>query len=92
VRHRSDSNQADIVKALEQIGCTVYPIGRPVDLLVGTRAANFLLECKSKTGHKTPAQEKFFKNWKGQVRIVRSPEEAIQVVTESYQSQKTGKG
>lgn len=84
MRHRSDANQRAIIDALEKIGCTVFCVGRPVDLLVGRGAWNFLLECKSKTGRLTPAQKEFFATWKGQVRIVRSPEEAVRVVTESY--------
>jgi len=84
MRHRSDANQDDIVKALEKIGCSIYKIGRPVDLLVGYRSRNYILECKSDTGKLTPFQKSFFETWKGQVRIVRSPEEAIRLVTESY--------
>ena len=80
MRHRTDHNQNEIVKALEQIGCTVYKIGRPLDLLVGYRQRCYILEAKSKTGKKTPFQEKFFKEWKGQRDIVRTAEEAIAVV------------
>lgn len=86
MRHRADHNQGEIVKALEAIGCTVYKIGRPVDLVVGRNARNWLIDCKSRTGTLTPAQEKFFATWKGQVRICRTPEEAIQLVQESYSS------
>jgi len=85
MRHRADHNQDEIVTALEDIGCTVYKIGRPVDLVVGRGAKNWLIDCKSKTGKKTPFQERFFTEWKGQVRIVRSAEEAIKLVNESYQ-------
>lgn len=84
MRHRTDANQNEIVNALEKIGCTVYKIGRPVDLLVGYSCKNFIFECKSKAGKPTPFQDVFIRSWKGQVRIVRSPEEAIKVVTESY--------
>ena len=89
MRHRTDANQPAIIEALEKIGCGVYVIGRPVDLLVGYRARCFILECKSKTGKKTPAQKLFFETWPGQVRIVRSPEEAIRVVTEAYGGKST---
>ena len=84
MRHRTDANQNEIVNALEKIGCTVYKIGRPVDLVVGRNALNWLMDVKSEKGTLTPFQKRFFKEWKGQVRIVRSPEEAIKVVTESY--------
>ena len=84
MRHRTDANQKEIVEALEKIGCTVYKIGRPVDLVVGRNALNWLMDVKSEKGTLTPFQKDFFRDWKGQVRIVRSPEEAIKVVTESY--------
>jgi len=89
MRHRTDLNQPDIITALKRIGATVYVIGRPVDLLVGYRSHNYLLECKNLGGRnkKTPAQEDFFRDWKGQVRICHSAEEAIKLVTEAYKSE-----
>ena len=85
--HRSDDNQSDIVSALRAIGATVWCIERPVDLLVGFQAKNFILECK-KIGQAskglTEGQRKFIQAWKGQVRVVETAEEAIKVVTESY--------
>jgi len=85
---RVDNNQREIVEALRKIGATVYVIGLPVDLLVGYRARNFAIECK-KAGRAakglTPGQKDFMRTWKGQVRVVETPEEAIKVVTESYQ-------
>ena len=87
MRHRKDHTQDDIVKALRKIGCTVYIIGRPVDLLVGRGVKNFLFDCK-KVGFTnkdlTPFQKEFFKTWRGQVRAIESAEEAIEVVTKSY--------
>ncbi len=87
--NKRDANEAEIVKALESIGCIVYRLDKPVDLLVGYRTFNYLIEIKdgnkppSRT-KKTEAQKLFFENWKGQVRICRTAEEAIKLVTESY--------
>jgi len=83
---RVDNSQSSIVSALRKIGATVYFIGNPVDLLVGYRARNFLLECKTAgSSYKgTPKQKTFLSEWKGQVRIVKTPEEAIDVVTKAY--------
>lgn len=87
---RVDENQKEIVDALEKIGCKVIVIGRPVDLLVGYRAYNFLIECKNpdtRYGSKdesTPTQRQFFTDWPGQVRKVWSAEEAIKLVTGAY--------
>ena len=85
--HRTDLNQPAIIKALRDIGCSVDVIGEPVDLLVGYRAKNWLIECKRpQRGVDTPFQKKFFSEWKGQVRKCHSAEEAIKLVTEAYKS------
>jgi hypothetical protein len=84
-----DLNQSEIVKALRAIGCDVELIGRPVDALVGYRKHNFLLEIKQegKQSRKDQkAQQDWIKNWRGQVRYVTSPEEAIRLVTMGYRT------
>ena len=80
-----DGNQQEIVDALRAIGCDVQVIGEPVDLLVGYHARNYLLEVK-RPGEKprTQKQKDFIRNWKGQVRIVESAEEAIDLVMWAY--------
>jgi hypothetical protein len=82
---RIDANQDAIVAALRAYGASVEVIGKPVDLLVGWRGENFLFECKD--GRKppsgrplTPAQKEFIPNWRGQVLVVLSPEEALNVL------------
>lgn len=45
---RSDSNQSDIVKALRDGGAKVWPIRRPVDLLIGIDGSLVLAENKAK--------------------------------------------
>ena len=84
--HRRDDNEKDVVDALEAIGCTVYRMGRPVDLLVGYRKHNFCIEVKNKDGFNklTDFQKKWIPEWRGQVRIVTTPQEAIALVTEAY--------
>lgn len=83
---KTDDNEKDIIAALKKIGCTVERIGRPVDLLVGFRKRNYLIECKNTEGRNTltQAQKKFIPAWQGQVRIVHTPDEAIQLVTRAY--------
>lgn len=84
-----DLNQSDIVNALRLIGCDVYVIGEPVDLLVGYRKRNFLLECKRRGMENRKDQQHqrdWIKNWRGQARVVTSAEEAIELVTKAYQS------
>ena len=87
---QTDHNQQEIIDALRKIGCSVYAIGIPVDLLVGYRACTYLLECKNpgtdygKNNRATKTQKDFISSWKGQVRIVENAEEAIELVTKSY--------
>jgi len=91
MRHRAkiDDNQPAIVKALEQIGCSVQSLaacgsGVP-DLLVGYRGYNVLLEIKD--GKKIPSKRKLTQDqtvwhvlWKGQVKVVETVEQAISAV------------
>lgn len=83
---RRDENEPEIIAALEAIGCTVYQMDQPCDLLVGRGAVNILMEIKNPAKpkgdrKKTPAQEEFFKMWKGQVRIVETVDQAIDLIT-----------
>ena len=82
-----DINQKEIVDALKQIGCSVVVIGTPVDLLVGYRKHNFLVEVKApgaKPRKDQEAQRQFLKDWKGQARQLSTVDEAIRLVTRAY--------
>lgn len=82
-----DSNEAEIIKALRMIGCDVVQLDKPVDLLIGYRARNFLIEVKP-PGRENRADQKeqaeWRKNWRGQVMVVTSIDQAIKLVTEAY--------
>jgi hypothetical protein len=86
---RVDDNQQQIVEALRAIGATVRVVtqgGGLPDLLVGFRGNTILMEVKD--GKKppsarvlTPAEQKFFDEWRGGlVVVVNSIEEAIAVL------------
>ncbi len=72
---RVDRNQAEIVDALRAMGCSVWIIGLPLDLLVGVpgkdgAGTTMLFEVKDGTkppsGRKhTDLQAEFFKTWRG---------------------------
>lgn len=79
-----DTNHKEIVEALRKFGASVIslaPVGGGVpDLLVG-KGINFIIEVKKDSkSNLTPAQEKFFKEWKGFVFRVNSAEEAIEKI------------
>ena len=84
-----DLNQMEIVASLRKIGATVQSLatvgnGCP-DLLVGFQGINYLMEVKD--GDKapsaqklTPDQVKWHLEWCGDVHIVRSVDDAFQVL------------
>jgi len=86
---KADINQSGIIVALKDAGATVRSLhavgmGCP-DLLVGFRGINFLIEVKSplakkKDGGLTPPQIYFRDHWNGQMAIVRSETEAVEIL------------
>ena len=84
-----DGNEKPIVDALIRIGCSVFRLDKPCDLLVGYRGVNFLLEIKLPLGPRggkahsdlNDSQKEFDATWRGQFEVVRSPEDAIEIVT-----------
>ena len=86
---RVDANQKQIVESLRKIGCSVTVLsmvgkGCP-DILVGKDGKNFLFEIKD--GEKVPSQKKltpdevkFRDNWRGQVDIVESINDAVAII------------
>ena len=79
-----DANEKEIIAALESIGCTVFRMDTPCDLLCGYRSRNFLIEVKSPGGRLTKAQQDFIPAWKGQIRVLETIDEAIELVTKAY--------
>jgi N-acetylmuramic acid 6-phosphate (MurNAc-6-P) etherase len=85
---RIDKNHAEIVAAFRQMKCQVQSLasigGGCPDLLVGVGGCygNVLVEVKSAKGKLTPDQNRWVREWTGgQVFIVRSVDDAIELVT-----------
>lgn len=86
---RIDKNHEQIVDALRQAGASVQSLaatgkGCP-DLLVGYQGINYLMEVKD--GNKVPSaqkltidQEHWHSVWRGSVHIVKSTNEALQIL------------
>lgn len=76
-----DENHNEIVEALRLAGCSVLSlaaIGKGVpDILVGRLGEQYLLEIKTAKGKLTPDQIIFIDKWRGEVHVVRTPEEAL---------------
>ena len=81
---RVDSNQPEIVATLRGMGCTVqhlHAVGKGVpDLLVGMRGVNLLVEVKTDGNQLNDLQEEWHEAWRGQAIIVRTSEQAAELV------------
>jgi Holliday junction resolvase len=84
MRHRADTNQQEIVDALRKIGVSVLVLSQVgsacPDLMIGWRGKNYLLEIKTENGKLSKVQEEFFDTWRGRCFIVRSVEEALELL------------
>lgn len=94
MRHRGhcgrvDANQEQIVKDLRKLGASVWITARmgdgAPDLVVAWRRKNFLFEVKDPD--KPPRERlltvdevRWHRNWCGQVDIIRTTEEALEVM------------
>jgi Holliday junction resolvase len=79
-----DGNQTEVVKNLRKLGCTVAsiaPMGKGIpDLLVGYAGRSYLLEVKQPGEKLTDDEAKWHSEWRGQVAIVTTWQEAAKVV------------
>lgn len=86
-----DDNQGEIVRAFRQLGCTVAITsqvgGGFPDLVVGVLGENLLVEIKD--GSKppsarklTPDQVEFHRDWRGQVCIIETEQDVIDLVNQ----------
>ena len=82
--NQRDANEHEIIRVLEQAGCTVIKLDTPVDLAVGRCTPRgprtFFLEVKTEKGKLTPDQVEFFDTWKGHAAIVRNEDEALKAI------------
>lgn len=79
---KRDENEVEIVNALRAIGASVAHLsskGIP-DLLVCFKNKLYLMEVKRDKGKLTPEQIKFHESWKGDIHIVRTAQEAIEIL------------
>ncbi len=81
---RVDSNHAEIVKALRQVGVSVQSLatigkGCP-DILAAKGDKVWMIEIKGPKGKLTPDQVEWIGKWKGRVDIIRTVDEALVLV------------
>lgn len=79
---KTDTNQGEIVAALEKAGCMVFSLasigGGMPDLLVGRAGVTWgPYEIKSKGGKLTPAEIKWWEEWRGGGCVVFCAEDIL---------------
>ena len=89
LRGKTDANQTSIVKELRKLGASVFPMsnlgsGYP-DIACGWRGANYFFEIKDPkqppSARKLTDDEKdFHLAWSGQVAVITSTEEAMDIM------------
>ena len=81
---RVDANHTAVVSALRAAGVSVHStagMGKGFPELVAAKGPDtWLIEVKGLKGKLTPDQVKFIGEWRGVVHIVRTPEDALQLV------------
>jgi hypothetical protein len=81
---RIDTNMQEIVRDLRACGASVTPthmVGRGFpDLVVGWRGGTYLLEVKVGNAKLTPAEMRWHRDWRGQVMIVRTSQQAVDLL------------
>lgn len=84
-RAKTDANHQAVIDALRAVGCSVWSThqlgGGFPDLCVSRAGSTMLLEVKDGAKAKlTEDEARFFKEWAGQVAVVRSAKEAVDYV------------
>jgi hypothetical protein len=73
---KRDANEKGIVSYFKKIGFSVERLNTPLDLLVGYKKRNYLVEIKMPGKGLNENQVKFTKNWRGQFIVINSIEQA----------------
>ena len=87
---RTDSNHAEIIKALRKIPnlsvFSTHEVGKGFpDIVIGYKGINYLIEIKD--GNKPPSARKltdaeieFHLNWNGQIDTIKNLDELLQII------------
>ena len=88
-RAKVDANQAEIVAALRRVGASVLDLssvgGGCPDIQAGYKNVNYNMEIKDGDKYEsqrklTPAQVAWHRDWRGQVCVVETVDEALRAI------------
>ena len=74
---RRDANEKEIVDTFEALGITVFRLDRPLDLLIGYKRKNYLVEVKVLGKKLNNKQKEFVSWWKGQHFVCYTVDQAL---------------
>ena len=77
--HQTDGNAQEIYAAAKKLGFSVVKLNRPVDALWGIYDQTVAVEIKQPKGKLEPAQVKFFRDFRGMTRVIRTVDDAIRL-------------
>lgn len=83
-KQKRDGNESAIIEALVKAGASVMQISE-LDLVVGYRKSdgtltNAVIEVKMPGKKPDEDQQKYIDNWKGAVYVVRTVEQALEII------------
>ena len=85
-RHKVDANQQAIIEALKAAGASVLDLSgveRP-NIIAGYRGINILVITAGRGSRLTLVEREFIASWRGQVGVVSSVEEALELLEDSW--------
>lgn len=89
---KRDANHDEMVRLFESLGCSVFEchdVGAGfTDLVVGCMGVTLLVEVKTPEGMGrsdtlTPAQQRFHRDWRGQLAVVSTRDDVVRLVTDT---------
>lgn len=79
---KRDANEPEIVQAFKLQGISVHRLDKPLDLLLGYKKRNYLVEVKVPGKHLNDNQLEFTSLWQGQWVVINSVEQANKFANE----------
>ena len=78
-----DAVEDPLLDVARRMGASILPISETGggDVILGWRGSNIMVEIKSKRGRLTPAQVEFHEDWRGQISIIRTEAELVELLS-----------
>lgn len=78
--HQQDKNAKALIAILEAHGATCRQIDQPVDYVICYEGQTAMVEIKQPKAKLRPNQEKFLREWPGLSAVVRTEDDALELL------------